>query len=257
MPNGPSTEEPAPAEHGPFGPAASGEPPPPKLEPRVPSTARPRAAPSTALSSRWDAWLPLLNNRAILSGLGLVIVLLLTAIVLVSIGHGNQGTHRAVVAIVTPEANSTALPRGSLSGHIVTTASVRNGPNATYSLLGTVPKGASVAVIGRNSDESWLQIRYPPGSSLLGWVDAQFLETTGDVSLLGVAGPGPGPSVPLPTGSAPPTAIPTAEEATPTPTEEAPQSATATPTLEAQLTPTEQPQQTPTLAPQPTATPLG
>jgi uncharacterized protein YraI len=250
-------------EHGPFGRSASGEPPPPKLEPRVPSAARPRAAP--ALSSRWDAWLPLLNNRAILSGLGLVIVLLLTAIVLVSIGHGNQGTHRAVVAIPTTEPDSTALPRGSLSGHIVTTASLRNGPDSTYALLGTVPKGASVAVIGRNSDESWLQIRYPPGSSLLGWVDAQFLETTGDVSLLAVAGPGPGPSVPRPTGSAPPTAIPTEEEATPTPAEEATPSATATPTLEAQPTPTEQPQQTPTLAPQPTptlapqptATPLG
>jgi uncharacterized protein YraI len=254
MPNGPPTEEPASAEHEPFDPSAPAEPPPPKLEPRVPIAARPR--PTTALSSRWDAWLPLLNNRAILSGLGLVIVLLLIAIVLVSIGHGND-THRAVVAIPTPDANSTALPRGSLSGHIVTTASLRNGPDATYSLLGTVPKGASVAVIGRNQDESWLQIRYPPGSSLLGWVDAQFLETTGDVSLLAVAGPGPGPSVPRPTGSAPPTATPTEEEATPTPTEETTPSATATATVETKPTSTEQPQQTPTVAPQPTATPRG
>jgi len=221
----------------------------------VPLAARPRQA--TALSSRWDAWLPLLNNRAILSGLGLVIVLLLIAIVLVSIGHGNQDTHRAVVTLSTPAANSTALPRGSLSGHMVRTASVRNGPDATYALLGTIPKGAAIAVIGRNGDESWLQIRYPPGSSLLGWVDAQFLETTGDISQLAVAGPGPGPSVPIPTGSAPPTEIHTQEEATSTPTEETTPIVTATPTLETQPTPTGQPQQTPTLAPQPTAPPPG
>ena len=235
---------------------AQGEPPPPRLEPRAAIAARRRRQHTepALLSPRWHAWLPLLNNRFILSGLGLVVVLLLIAIVLVTIGQGNENTHRNVVPNPTPAPNSTVLPRGSLSGRIVTTASVRNGPNSSYSILGTVPKGATVAVIGRSEDESWLQIRYPPGSSLLGWVSADFLVTTGDPSQLAVAGPGPSPDVPVPTQVQQPTALPTEEEVTSTPTGETTPSITSTPTPETKATPTEE-RSTPTVPPEPTAMP--
>ena len=229
------------------------EPPPPRLEPRASIHARRRRVAPVALSSRWDAWLPLLNNRGILSGLGLVVALLLIAIVLVAIGSESQDTDRALVTNPTPGPNSTVLPRGSLSGHLVTTTSVRNGPDSSYAILGTVPRGATVAVIGRNEDQSWLQIRYPPGSALLGWVNAEFLETTGDVSKLGVAGPGPSPDIIVPTQAEVPTAVAT-EEITSTPTEETTPSITSTPTEETKATPTEEPG-TPTVPPEPTATP--
>ena len=247
MASGPPTEESSSSEHG-----------PPKLEDFVP-VIRPRPSSEPATSHRWDSWLPLLNNRLILSGLGLVVVLLLIAIVLVSIGHGNEDGHSNILGIRTPDANSTALPRGGLSGRVLTTASVRNGPNATYSLLGTIPRGATIAVIGRNEDISWLQIRYSPGSSLRGWIDAQFLDISGDVSQLAVAGPGPVPAVAVPTESEFATAVPTEQEATSTPTEEQTPGVTVTPTptLGARPTPTEQPQPTPTLASKPTATPGG
>jgi uncharacterized protein YraI len=253
MIDGPSTGELSTPERGPLDAQAPVEPSPPRLEPRGSIHARRRRAAPAALSSRWDAWLPLLNNRVILSGLGLVIVLLLIAIVLVAIGSESQDTDGALVTNRTPAPNSTVLPRGSLSGRLVTTTSVRNGPDATYAILGTVPRGATVAVIGRNEDESWLQIRYPPGSALLGWVHAEFLETIGDVSKLAVAGPGPSPDIVVPTQAESPTAV-TTEEVASTPTEEATPDVTSTPTEEAKATPTEE-LATPTVPPEPTATP--
>jgi len=254
MTDGPSTGELSTPERGRFDPA-QGEPPPPRLEPRAAIAARRRQqGQPAALSPRWDAWLPLLNNRFILSGLALVVVLLLISIVLVTIGNGDEDVHRNVVPNPTPAPNSTVLPRGSLSGRVVTTASVRNGPNSTYSILGTVPKGATVAVIGRNEDLSWLQIRYPPGSTLLGWVSAEFMQTTGDVSKLVVAGPGPGPDVVVPTNVEQPTTLPTEEVATSTPTEATTPDITSTPTQEPKATPTEE-LGTPTTPPEATATP--
>ncbi len=256
MANGPSAEEPT-SGHVPFDPSAFGNPPPPELTEDLVPIMRPRTPAATTSASRWEAWLPVLNNRLILSGLGLVVVLLLISIVLVSIGRGNTDTHPILVTVRTPDASTTALPGGSLSGRVLTTVSVRRGPGATYDYVGTVPRGAAVAIVGRNGTTSWLQIPYPPGSPLRGWVDANFVEVTGDVSQLAIAGPGPTPFVSLPTASAPPTGVPSAIEATSAPTQEQTPGVTATPTSQARPTPTEQPRPTPTEQPKPTATPPG
>jgi uncharacterized protein YraI len=222
---------------------------PPRLPPEIrmqPPQRRPRPAAGLTRSGRWDAWLPLLNNRLILSGLGLVVVLLLIAIVLVAIGHGSDaGSTHAVVAVSTPRPNTTALPSGNLTARVTTTVSIRNGPSATYGIVGTIPKGATVPAVGRNDNNTWVQVQY---SNVTGWVDVQFLQVTGDVSALAVAGPGPAPVVDVPTQSQPPTAIiVTIEEPTSTPTEETPV-VTAQPTRATTPTPTEAPQRTATPA---------
>ncbi len=212
-----------------------------------PPQSRPwHSAPGLTRGSRWDAWLPLLNNRLILSGLGLVVVLLLIAIVLVAIGHGSDaGSNHTVVAASTRRPDTTALPSGNLTARVTTTVSIRNGPSATFGIVGTIPKGATVPAVGRNDTNTWIQVRY---SNVTGWVDVQFLQVTGDVSALAVAGPGPAPVVDVPTQSQPPTAIiVTIEEPTSTPAEETPQ-VTAQPTPATTPTPTEAPQKTPTPA---------
>src|SRR3972149_3743504 len=67
------------------------------------------------------------------------------------------------------------VPLIGLPGRLRSTARMRNGPDATYAILGTIPRGALVPVVGRNADATWLQVVYPPTSQLRGWVDASLL----------------------------------------------------------------------------------
>lgn len=177
----------------PFGAEGSVEeiPPPPELEslsPRRPG----RTAPPRQVA---EGWLALLNNRFILAALSVVVVLLLTTVVLVAIGQGGADTGGSPPnAGVLPNGEKTpARPLGGLAGTTTATATYRNGPGPTYSVLGTIPRGAVVTVVGRNQDESWLQVRYPPNSNLRGWVDAKLLDVDGDVTKLAISGPGPLP----------------------------------------------------------------
>jgi uncharacterized protein YraI len=141
-----------------------------------------------------DGWQALLGNRFIIGALGTVAILLLTAIVLVAIGHGDDagsGAGNIAVAGSDGDDETPQAPIGSVVGTTKNTASYRNGPGTRYVILGTIPHGVSVAVVGRNEDNTWLQVRYPPSSNLKGWVDAKLLNVDGDVSDLALAGPGP------------------------------------------------------------------
>ncbi len=234
----------------------AGEPgPPPEMPTARPHRTQPAAE---AKRSRWDAFAPLLNNRLILSALGLVVVLLLIAIVLIAIGHGGKAGPAHVVSAAPTSDGKTPLPRGDVSARLVNTASLRNGPSAAYAILGTIPKGATVAAVGRNSDQTWVQVQYPPGSNLTGWIDVHYLEVTGDLSQLSLAAPGPTPVVDLPTqpGLRPTAIIITAVEPTSTPTEQTP-AVTSTFTPAKQVTPTPRPIESPTATPISTQQPTG
>ncbi len=205
------------------------------------------AAGGSAARESKEGWSALLNNRFILGALGVVAVLLLTAIVLVAIGHGDDigGDASNVVA---PSGDETPLrPIGGLAGTTVTTASYRNGPGPTYVILGTIPRGTTVTVVGRNANDTWLQVRYPTSSSLKGWVDAKLLDVDGDITVLAIAGPGPVASADI-------TYVPTVAHYEPveTPTEEL-----AEPTRRSRPTaaPTRRPSVTPYRTPLPTNTP--
>lgn len=244
---------------------------PPGLPPILPEL---EAVPAAARSSRGERdrarsfapadWLAVLRNRLILTGLAVVTVLLLIAIVLVAIGSGDGGpVRRTVVDISTPEGEPTALPGRALSGFVRTTTSMRNGPGPTYPVLGTIPKRALVTVVGRNANESWLQVAYPPGSQLRGWVSLAYIDVDGDISRLAIAGPGAAPAVAVPTGAAPDSSLTAEPSEESTATE--PSSTLATPagrptrtprpspTRTPRASPTQRPEATPTL--EPTATP--
>jgi len=62
---------------------------------------------------------------------------------------------------------------------IVNTAflNVRSGPGAIYSIIGTLPGGVELGVIGRNRDASWWQVQSVFGA---GWVAAEFVIPRGD-----------------------------------------------------------------------------
>lgn len=214
-----------------------------------------------------------LNNRFILASLSLVVVLLLTAAVFAAIGNGARRMPLVVVRPTpTPTTGAPALALdGGLPGRILYTVSVRNGPNAFLltSILGTVPRGTMIAVVGRNAEQTWLQIVYPPDSVLRGWVDARYIAITGDVSRLPLAGPGPRPEVAVPTSAAqpgvhaapptvpPPTAVQPSQTPFSLPTHTPPLRPTATSTAPTRVRTTPTPQRTAT-PPQPaTGTPHG
>jgi uncharacterized protein YraI len=235
---------------GPFVAPAIDEapPPPPELEALSPSRRAMRRAPARQIAEGWQA---LLHNRFILSALSVVAVLLLTAIVLVVIGQGSgdtTGDTSSNGGVLSGRGKTPVRPVGGLAGTTKTTATFRNGPGPTYVVLGTIPRGAVLAVIGRNKDQSWLQVRYPPNSTLKGWVDAQFLDVDGDLTTLVIAGPGPVPSVAV-------TFVPTFVATQPSATETTEAEPGVTRTARPVRTPTARPTRPPTRTPRQFTTP--
>lgn len=185
-----------------------------------------------------------LRNPIVLGALAVVVVLLLVAVALILVGGGEEedgGEAAAPAATRTEKAQTSPTSESGVSGEAIATINVRSGPGERYAVLGTIRNGTRVEVVGRSEDEEWLQVIYPPRSSLHGWVDAAFLELEGDPGLLAVATvealPLPEvPTQPAITAVATPTVegTPTAEG---TPTEEVTPSPTAvlSPTPEADL----------------------
>jgi uncharacterized protein YraI len=210
--------------------------PPPPLLPEIAEPAPPRLVAAAGRSS--GQWLALFRNRLIIAGLSLIALLVVAAAVLVVIGNGDDEEQlRAGLVEPTPAAGAATPTGGELTGMLRTTASMRNGPGVEYPAIGTVPEGAAVPVVGRNADDSWIQVVYPPGFDVLGWVNLAFIDIDGDISALVIAGPGESPNVPIPTSSGPPPE-------------------TQQPSPEATGSPTRRPTSTrvPTITPRPSAT---
>lgn len=154
---------------------------------------------------------------------------------------------------------------------------VRAGPGTQYPRVGRLGPGESAAVVGRNEDSSWWQIRFEPAQGSLGWVSAEVVTFVGNATAVPVVSDR---ETPTPTSSATATPLPvtpTAAGAPPTSsptltrlavTASAPVSAVPTPeatrasgavvatrlSSDANLTLTGAP---PTLAPTPLGTPAG
>ncbi len=146
-------------------------------------------------------WLAPFENRLIIAGFSLLGVLALTAFVLFvfSRGDGDPGFTPNIGVVSNDEGDKTPTAAFELTAEALATTTLRNGPNRSFAPLGTVPRGARVPVVGRNEDDTWLQVTYPPGSPLMGWVDIDFFEVTGELHDVEIAGPGSGPSIVVPT----------------------------------------------------------
>ncbi len=229
-PNAAPRTDPAPA-------AAVEEPPAPNQPPsaeREPPPRRELTGTATTTPAEDDepspadvipqAWRELLENRLIILGMsGIVLLLLAVGILFVFSRGGDASAPRTIAAAATTTPEPTSFPDTRLVGEALETTTMRNGPSRGFVPLGTIPKGALVPVVGRNEQKTWLQVTYPSGSPLRGWVEAEFLDVSGDISQLVIAGPGPRPDLTVPTSTfrtPEPTEPPAVATDTPTPTDE-------------------------------------
>ena len=127
---------------------------------------------------------------------------------------------------LTPETPTATVPTNP-SLTTKTDLNVRSGPGIQYDLLGLLPAGVTVEIIGREETRQWWQIRFSPAADGIGWVaaDPEF-STTANVDNVPVAQFPPTPTgTPTPTLRYPATNTPTVTTVPPTPIP------TGTPTL--------------------------
>ncbi len=91
-----------------------------------------------------------------------------------------------------PSPTPTLLP-GAIRGKVTDMLRVRSGPNTDTEILGRLPEGALVAIVGRTQDSQWWQIAYPDASAR-GWVASEFASPAGDTSTLPVVSTAPPPT---------------------------------------------------------------
>ncbi|MEM7028099.1 MAG: FHA domain-containing protein [Chloroflexota bacterium] len=130
----------------------------------------------------------------------------------------------------TPQATSTTTadtPAGIPVATITTDLNVRSGPGVGYDVLGLLPAGTVVEILGRSEDRIWWYIVYTDSPDQRGWVATEFAPSDNAADLPVIDEPTPTPTVTAtPTQTATPTSSPTA-----TPTEVVvPNTPTATPT---------------------------
>ncbi len=102
----------------------------------------------------------------------------------------------------TPVPSTPSTPSG-LTASPFSTINFRAGPGTNYGIIGSVPGGTVVPVIGRTSDAQWAQVTY---NGATGWLAAWLLAINGNLNSAPVVGttpaaqPTPVPSTPPPTG---------------------------------------------------------
>jgi hypothetical protein len=134
-----------------------------------------------------------LRNPLVLGALAVLLAVAAAVAVAVVFSEGEPET----VIVVPPEqttapgrtATRTPVPLEGTQARALSTLTVRAGPGSGYISLGIVPRDAELEVVGRNEEESWLEIAYPPRSRLMGWVIAEGVELEGSLAGLPVAAP--------------------------------------------------------------------
>jgi uncharacterized protein YraI len=94
-----------------------------------------------------------------------------------------QATRKAGTPTQTP------MPLAGVSGRALSTLTVRAGPGSGYISLGTARRNSELDVVGRNEEETWLEISYPARSQLRGWVAAEGVDLDESVASLPVGEP--------------------------------------------------------------------
>lgn len=155
-----------------------------------------------------------------------------TTVAVTAVGESPAGTPTPTVTPATPTATVPTNP--SLTTK--TDLNVRSGPGIQYDLLGLLPAGVTVEIIGREETRQWWQIRFSPAADGIGWVAADpAFSTTANVDNVAIA-----QVPPTPTGTPTPTNTPVPPTSTPTVTS-IPASPTSTFTPTFTPTPTGQP----------------
>jgi hypothetical protein len=134
-----------------------------------------------------------LRNPLVLGGVAIVLAVAAAAVVAVLFSEGEK---EAVIVTSAPAASTpgsapteTPVPVEGMRALALSTLTVRAGPGTGYISLGIARRGAELDVVGKNGEESWLEISYPPRSQLRGWVEADGVELEGSLASLPVATP--------------------------------------------------------------------
>jgi hypothetical protein len=134
-----------------------------------------------------------LRNPLVLGGLAIVLAVAAAVVIAVVFSEGEKET---VTVTPPPETSTpgstptrTSVPLEGITGRALSTLTVRAGPGAGYISLGIAPRDAELEVVGKNEEENWLEISYPPRSRLTGWVMAEGVELEGSLASLPVATP--------------------------------------------------------------------
>ena len=64
---------------------------------------------------------------------------------------------------------------------------VHIGPGVNYQIIGSVPRGAKLDVIGRDASSQWLAVAFAGGTKLNGWVPVQSVAGIKDLKSLSLA----------------------------------------------------------------------
>lgn len=168
------------------------------------------------------------RNPFVLAGLAVVVLLGVTAAVLVLIDSA-RGSNAQTPKVIVDQSTATVGPTAKTAeatgvhGMAKQITAVRSAPGNNTPVLGTILQDADVVIDGRTTDANWYRVIYPPGSELHGWIDADFLDVSGDATTLVVATAEPPVLIDIPT--LPPTNTPVpvtpveTETATPAPGE--------------------------------------
>ncbi len=109
---------------------------------------------------------------------------------------GQEGWVNA--SLITPNVPISSLPvvaapspPGVTPTAVVTTGAlnVRSGPGVGYSVVAWVQQGQTLTLLGRNANNSWVQVRTP--ASQTGWVNASLVRANVAISSLPVVGTAP------------------------------------------------------------------
>ncbi len=108
-----------------------------------------------------------------------------------------------VIAVApAPEAPPVEVPEGGLAGTTTNAVNFRAGPGTNHSIIRLLSTGTSVAVVGRNSNNTWFQVIVGDQE---GWLYFSLVNITGDTSALPVTAQVPTSGAGSGGGAAPPT----------------------------------------------------
>lgn len=89
--------------------------------------------------------------------------------------------------VVSGGSSPAPVPVSQLAGTVRASAlNVRSGPAVNYVRVSLVYENNAVTIVGRNSAGTWVQLRLANGA--LGWVNASYLNISGNVYMLPVTG---------------------------------------------------------------------
>ena len=95
------------------------------------------------------------------------------------------------VATPTPLPSATLTPTPEAKVRTGTALDVRLGPGEAFAVIGLLPGGETLEVVGRDAAAEWLAIRFPPGSAGRGWVPVDGVVGLTRVEALAVVLPTP------------------------------------------------------------------